>query len=289
MVGCAPRGFWFAGRGPAFHGVGERPERGFLRLSQSTARIRGREGLWGHVLVALSACVLTVSIVGSIVYLSFRAYDRLANRHRVRAFVSALQNRTDDELDDVTRQLLEKPQLARYVLPEILKSIRNRSSERQQVAAIRISQAFLDKNRIRTALFELATDPRETVAGAAVESLAQIEPPERAADFLGKCLALAPSGTVVDEACLGLLRLGEVGRIEASQQLSALSTERRVWLVGFVTELGGEHREPWLRMLMDDGDERVRTAAAEALTVVVSGDSNDPIVQANNRPGPADK
>ena len=163
-----------------------------MRLGKST--IGGRDGLWGHVLVGLSACVLTVSIVGSIAYLSFRPYDRFAYRDRVRAFVSALQNRTHDELDEVTRQLLQKPKLARYVLPEVLKSIRNRSSERQQVAAIRVSVAFLDKNRIRTALFELATDPRENVAGAAVESLAQVQPPERAADFLGQCLCTCHVG-----------------------------------------------------------------------------------------------
>ncbi len=255
-----------------------------MRLGKST--IRGRDGLWGHVLVGLSACVLTVSIVGSIAYLSFRAYDRFAYRDRVRAFVSALQNRTNDELDEVTRQLLQKPKLARYVLPEVLKSIRNRSSERQHVAAIRVSQAFLTKNRIRTALFALTNDPRETVAGAAVESLAQVQPPERAADFLGRCLKAAPSATVVDEACLGLLRLGEVGQLEASKHLSTLSPDRRLWLVGFVIEHGGEHCGPWLRMLMTDGEERIRIAANEALAALAKVESttaraNDPVVPAD--------
>ncbi len=227
-------------------------------------RADGRAGLWGHILVAVSACVLTVSIVGSAVYLSFRAYGQYQYRDRVRAFVSSLQNRTPEELEAVVDELKAKRRLARYVMPQVLRVVTESESERQQVAAVIVSRAFLDKNRIRKALFRLRNDPRESVAGMAVAVLSHAEPAERAAEMLGRCLE-TPSGTVVDEACAGLLRLGEVGRRVMEQHQSQLSVERRVWLVGFVRECGAADRAAWLEMLKSDEDERVRAAAAEAL------------------------
>lgn len=221
--------------------------------------------------MAVCACILTVSIVGSIMWLSWRAYERHEYRGRVRSFVSSLENRTDQELDDVTQKLRVKKKLARYVLPQLLETVRGGMSERQRIAAIRVCSAFLDKNRIRTVLVALATDAgqTETVAGNAVMVLSEVEPPERAAELLGRCLSPPPGqralSTVVDEACAGLLRLGEPGRREAERRVPALSEVRRLWLVGFVGRHGAENRESWLEMLNNDESERVRAAAAEAL------------------------
>lgn len=221
----------------------------------------GRESAWGHVLVAVSACVLTVSIVGSVVYLSFRAYERYQYRERVRVFVSALGNRSDAELDEIADQLKSKKKLAKYVLPELLDVVRESGSERRQVAAIRVSRGLINKNRVRDALFSLRNDPRESVAASAVGGLAAIRPPEKAAELLGQCLAVV-SGSVVDEACAGLVRQGEAGRVEYVRRAGMLSVDRRVWLVGYVRVHGGDDIEAWMTLFREDAEAKVREAAA---------------------------
>lgn len=214
------------------------------------------------------ACVLTVSILGSAVYLGWRLYDRYQWRRQARTFVSSLENRTAGELTERAAQLRARPKVARYVLPEILRGLGTAASEQQLCATIQISRAFVDDKRIRRALVRLARDNREVVAAAAVEALAEIRPPDQAAAILGGCLTdqgdhpLAPAA--VDRICAGLLEAGEAGRQELSDKRSLLAPERRVWLVGFVADGATPDRPAWLDVMAADPDERVQAAVAAA-------------------------
>src|SRR5438874_13652438 len=84
-----------------------------------------RGGPWRHLLVSASACVLTVSIVGSGVFLANRLYVRYQTRGLIRDFLSSLENRTPDELDQSIAKLQERPRLVAQMLPEIVGSLRN--------------------------------------------------------------------------------------------------------------------------------------------------------------------
>lgn len=222
-------------------------------------------GLWSHVLVSLSACVLTVAIVGSGVFLVWRSYEQRQLKIRVQKIVSSLQNRTPEELDAHAALLRARPRLARFVLPEIIKSIRTAASEEQQCAAIRVARAFLDDERIEKTLFALRVDYRERVAATAVEVLSALQPPQRAVRVMGQCLVDATADAAVDEACAALYRLGPAGREEMARRLEALSVGRRVWLVGFVASITAPEQRAWLEMLESDDSARVRNAAAAAL------------------------
>lgn len=225
-------------------------------------------GFWGRALVAVSACVLTVSIVGSAAFLWFRIQERRELRTRVQGFIASLENRTDAELADRAAQLREKPKVAEYVLPEIRRALRASRSEDQLCAVIRLCEAFVDRREIETALFELRGDRREVVAGAAVDALSKVQPAERAAELLGQCLAGAASGETVpagaDSACAGLFRLGAAGRAEIEKRLESMTVDRRRWLVKYVNEVGGPYRESWLALLGEDADASVREAVARA-------------------------
>ncbi len=228
-------------------------------------------GFWGRVLVAVSACVLTVSIVGSAAFLWFRIQERRELRTRVQGFISSLENRTDAELADRAAQLREKPKVAEYVLPEIRRALRASRSEDQLCAVIRLCEAFVDRREIESALFELRGDRREVVAGAAVDALAKVQPAERAADLLGQCVAGAASGETVpagvDSACAGLFRLGAAGRAEIEKRLESMTVDRRRWLVKYVNEVGGPYRESWLELLGQDADAGVREAVTRAMAM----------------------
>lgn len=226
-------------------------------------------GVWSHVFVSLSACILTVAIVGSTVFLIWRIYEHRQLKSRVQKIVSSFQNRTPEELRAHAALLRAKPRLARHVLPEIINSIRNPTSEEQQCAAIQVASAFLDDKRIEKTLFRLRKDYRERVAAAAVVVLADLKPPHRAAGVMGRCLVDARAPAVVDEACAALYRLGEPGRAEMQQRLSGLSVGRRVWLVRFVSAIPDPQRQAWLRMLQSDPEERVRIEATAALDRIV--------------------
>ncbi|MBN2561454.1 MAG: hypothetical protein JXQ75_11050 [Phycisphaerae bacterium] len=247
------------------------------REDRSVASLSTRHGsLWGHVLVAACACVLTVAIIGSAAFLTYRVYSRYRMQAQVRSVVASLQNRTPDELAEKAAQIRAHPKVARLVLPEVLKSLRHSRSEKQQCSVIQILKVFLDDRHVEQALFHLRRDSREDIAAAAVEALGNLEPAERAADVVGRCLDDVKTHAVVDaavdEACAALVKLGEAGRREMEKRLAVLSVDRRVWLVGYVCEAGGTERDEWLKMLRSDGDERVRTAAAAALRSVASGD-----------------
>lgn len=230
---------------------------------------------WGDVVVAACACVLTVAVVGSGVYLAWRIYDRRQITTQLRAFIASLQNRTAEELQEQAAQLKAKPKLARYVLPELRKALRTAGSEQQVCAAIQIAREFADDAKVRLALFRLRHDPRESVAGSAVEALSRASPPEEAARLLGECLK--PGGetpihaTVVDEVCGGLVGLGEAGRREMERQLADLTVERKVWLVRYIVATDPPDRGTWLKMLESDQDEAVRSAAKLAASQATKG------------------
>jgi len=245
----------------------------------------GPSDLWGHVLVSLCACVLTVSIVGSAVFLVWRVHDRRQLKARVKTFVSSLEDRTPEELAARANRLKAHPKVARFVLPELSKSIAGARSEQQQWSAIEVSRAFLANKKVRKTLLGLRGDLRERIAAAAVRALGETEPPERAAELMGQCLADARTGAAIDEACVALYRLGEVGRKEMSKRLSDLPVGRRIWLVGYVDWKGGPGRRDWMKMLAADEDSAVRGAATEALERLAIGPSV-PSERSVESPGP---
>jgi hypothetical protein len=225
-----------------------------------------RRGGWvGAALVASTACVLTVTILGSIGILGWRFYDRRQLQERVRTFVSSLQNRTPEELAERAESLKERPKVARYVLPEIQRAIVAAPSEQQQWSAIRIAEAFIEHTPIQDSLFELRASPLERIAAEATRVLSHIEPESRAVEKLGHCLNDAQCGAVRDEACAGLIRHGDAGLAEMKSRLDTLKVGRRLWLVRYVNEQGGSARSSWLQMLAGDNDKTVRDSAIAAM------------------------
>lgn len=237
-----------------------------------------KEGSWiGPLLVAVTACVLTVTILGSIGILGWRFNEKRQLQNRVRSFVSSLQNRNADELAERAESLKERPKVARYVLPEIQRAIATAPSEQQKWSAIRVAEAFIEHPPIQESLFELRSSPLERIAAEATRVLSHIEPTERAAEKLGQCLADANCGAARDEACAGLIRLGDAGLAEMKSRLNSMSVGRRQWLVRYVNEQGGPQRTPWLQMLAGDDDNTVRGAANAALAQVTPlANSNQP-------------
>jgi len=227
----------------------------------------GGKSVAGDVLVAASACILTISIAGSAVYLGYRAYDKRVQQARVDVFVNSLEHRSVAELATDAEQLRGKPKLAKYVLPRILSSIRTENDERRQIASIRIAWAFLDNLKVRRTLLDMRRSSRESVAAAAVDALAHISPPAEAAEWLGRCLDVS-TGAVIDAVCAGLVSLGDVGRSEMRSRMAQLSVDRRIWLAGYVTAQPIDDRDKWLDLLAQDAEPRVREAVEAARTAV---------------------
>ncbi len=227
-----------------------------------------RGGPWGHVLVAASACALTVSIVGSAVFLAHRAYTRYELQGKIRGFLLSIENRSTQELEERITQLEDRPKLVEQILPELAETLRRPRSEEQLCAAIRICKPFIKHKRIVEALMKARMDGRESVAAAAVTALAGLEPPERAAEVLGQCLDDSAGGLMgpaaLDRACAGLFGLGREGLEVARKFVGKLSVDRRVWIVRYVNTVGGPHRAAWLELMAADADERVKLAVAEA-------------------------
>ena len=223
---------------------------------------------WGDILVAGAACLLTVAILGSGAYLAWKMWERHEVNTSVRAFVSSLQNRSPAELDERAAQLRTLPKVARYVVPEIRRTLRQANSEQQMCAAIQIARAFVNDNSIKKSLFRLRKDEREGVAAAAVEALSRLNSPEEAAGMLGECTVgddrTPVSPAVLDEACAGLIRLGAVGRAEMQKRLTTFSVDRRVWLARYLKESDVSDRREWLELLSADADASVRSAAEDA-------------------------
>src|SRR5262245_29896693 len=120
-------------------------DRNVPKFAEQQTGLRG--GPWGHLLVSASACVLTVSIVGSGVFLANRLYVRYQTRGLIRDFLSSLENRTPEELDQSIAKLQERPKLVAQMLPEIVGALRNARSEEQLCAVIRVCRPFLNHQR----------------------------------------------------------------------------------------------------------------------------------------------
>ena len=225
-----------------------------------------KAGFFGPLLVAMTACILTITILGSIGILGWRFYERHQLEERVRTFISSLQNRTPEELAERAEQLKDRPKVTKFVLPQIRAAIASSPSEQQQWSAIRVAEAFIHEPTIEKSLFRLRTSPRERISAEATRILSLVSPESRAAERLGKCLIDAKCGAVEDEACAGLIRLGEVGRLEMQKHLNALNVGRRHWLVRYVNEKGDANRDAWLQMLAKDEDKTVSAAATRAMT-----------------------
>lgn len=238
--------------------------------SSNPATTPRRDTFAGHVLVAVSACILTVSIVGSAVFLIWKSYDRHERRQKIRAFIVSLENRSPAELDQDAQGLLARPTLAQHFVPELLDGMAHPRSERHLNAMIRVSRAFLQHQRVQRALFDIRDDRRESVAAEAVSVLSEVQPPERAAGWLARCLD-AGAYAVVDEACAGLLRLGDPGNKELTARLPSLSPDRRVWLARYAAATGGDAARYWLELLRKDADPRVREAAEAQYNAVCVG------------------
>lgn len=234
-----------------------------------------RKGIGGDILVAVSACILTVSIAGSAVYLGYRAYDRRIQQERVDAFVNSLEHRTAAELEADAAQLHSKPKLAKYVLPRILASIRTENDERRQIASMRIAWAFLDNPKVRRTLHDMRASPRESVAAAAVEALAHITPPAEAAQALGDCLDVS-TGAVVDAVCAGLVSLNEHGREVMKLKLGSFTVDRRIWIAGYIASHVVDNRDKWLDLLGGDSDLRVKEAVEAARQAPQPGAASPP-------------
>lgn len=229
---------------------------------------RAETGPWGHILVSASACILTVSILGSAIFLANKIYRQYELRRVARAFVASLENRTPEELSERAALLKLRPKLAAHFLPEVDAALRESRSEKQLCAAIRMAEEFVDHRRIRSALAQLCGERRESVAAAAVRALARVQPPEEAAALLGQRVEESASGTVgpaaLDAAIAGLFQLGAPGHSEMKRRLPQVSRERRIWIAGYVNEHGGPYRAAWLAALKSDTDADVRAAAARA-------------------------
>lgn len=238
--------------------------------TQEASDVPARRESWaGHLLVAVSACVLTISIVGSAVFLVWKAYDRFERKDKVRLFIASLENRSDRDLELDIQGLKSRPALASYVIPELIDNMAHPRSERHMLAMVHACRAFLTHQRIQKALFALHSDSRETIAAEAVAVLGEVQPPDRAANWLGRCLDVQ-TYAVVDEVCAGLFRLREPGRAEMARNLDRLSVERRIWLVEYLRSNGGESTRQGLEMLRADQEPRVREAANQALATPVA-------------------
>lgn len=236
-----------------------------LRSSRSaTSAAPGSGSVWGHLFVSVCACLLTVSIAGSAIFLVWRVIDRSELRSKVEMFVASLENRTPAELAERASSLKAHPKVARYVLPEIARTIRLGKSEGRQRAAIEISKAFLSDDSIVKTLFDLRLDDRETIAAAAIEVLSELQPPARAVDMIGQCLTDSKTAGGVDAACAALYGLGEAGRAEMAKRIGRLSEGRRVWLVKYCAATPSAEQGAWLDMLQRDSAEPVRNAASAA-------------------------
>ncbi len=245
-----------------------------------------RGGVFGDILVAVCACVLTVAIVGSAVYLSWKLYDRYRWREQIRTVIASLENRTPAELEERASQLKAMPKLARYVLPEIRMTLHQADSEEQLCAAIQIARAFVDQKKIKKALFRLRLSDHEAIAGAAVEALSRVEPVEEAASIMGQCLGdqgeYVIAAAAEDEACAGLVRLGELGRREMERHIGDLSQARRLWVVGYIRAMAPFDSSAWLEMFRADEDDEVRAAAEVVLKTPMSHDGGGDMPVSSN-------
>ncbi len=214
--------------------------------------------------VAGLACVLTVGIAGSAAFLVLHWIEQSRWELRIQRFVEGLQFRTPAELAASVHQLKQRPALAERVLPVVLRRARHSSAPPPlRLAALRVARAFIGNDeRIARVFFRLRNLPEEYLAAEAVEGLAGLQPPAKAADMLGRCLQEeGVSAAVVDVVCERLISLGGDGRVAMSQHLVHLSADRVRWIVGLVNHRRPPDADEWLIMLAQEADRRNLTLA----------------------------
>lgn len=215
---------------------------------------------------ALLAFALTVSILGSLGYLAFRRLEESQEEARVRAFVEGLTFRSQAELHEGVEFLLERPALARRVLPVVVQRARRAElPATTRLAAVRVAREFVRREpRIARALFRLRESPDEYVASEAVLALGEVQPPEDAAELLGQCLTGNVSPSVVDAACDRLIRLGLPGRQALAARIDRLSAERRAWIMGLVSDRGLSDASAWVQLLLSAPESAAPPAGASS-------------------------
>lgn len=212
------------------------------------------------------AAMLTVAIVGSAVLL-WHLRTRHRNRYySINRFVNQLDLLGPAEIAERAAFLRDHPDDARQVVTSVLRRLRRERSGRARLACVRLVQAFApDDARVADRLFELRGVADETVAAEAVGALARVKPPQRAADYLGRCLGDPVTPAVVDVACESLLGLGAAGRDALADHFAGLSIDRRVWLVGLICDRRPTDMHEWLALMASDSSMAVQERAKAAL------------------------
>ncbi len=221
-------------------------------------------GLAGHLVAAALACALTVSIVGSIAYLGIDYYRKREERQRISDFVSALEHRSPQELSTIVDELKKRRGLASRVIPTVLRTAKRDGSHQRQVAAVEVSEAFIDEPGVEDAFFALRLSRDEVVAAKSVAALARLAPPERAVRRLVECLD-APAPIVADAACCGMVDLGDPGATALRSSLGKFDVERRIWVAGLLADRKPPGAASLLEGMLSDSDVRVRQAAARSV------------------------
>lgn len=234
-------------------------------LMQTARTPDARRELWSQVIVGALACALTVSIVGSVAFLAIRSYRSRAYDARIQQFVQSLENRSAAELVHTTQELTKRPGVAKQLLPTLLATAEGRGPERRRLAAVQLCGAMVGSDdRVEKSLFALRLDRSEVVAAQAVEALASLKPPERAAEKLGECFADA-TPSVLDVLCYQLLNLGNEGRAVLRAHQAGFDVDRRRWLAGLLAERKPEDASSLLSPFATDPDAGVRISTAYAL------------------------
>jgi len=220
----------------------------------------------GPVFVMLASTVLTITILGSAVYLGVRFYEKKRREREIQNFVQALPNRSPAELAEQARELQQRKGVQQYLLPEIRRTMLAGQTEQQRWSAIRISEAFLESKGVRKTLRRTARLPQERLAAEATRVLSRAKPPEAAAELMTTCLKDAICPAVVDEACAAFYDLGEVGLNSITQCADELSSGRKLWLVRYVAEQERtDNQQQWLAWLSKASDEAVQEAARASI------------------------
>lgn len=74
--------------------------------------------------VMLASTVLTITILGSAVYLGVRFYEKKRREREIQNFVQALPNRSPAELAEQARELHQRKGVQQYLLPEIRRTMK---------------------------------------------------------------------------------------------------------------------------------------------------------------------
>lgn len=232
--------------------------------STSLAAAPQEPGFMRRLGVAALACGLTVCILGSAAFLVWHRARNRTEDMRIERFIDSLALRTASDIAERAALLRENPDEAHRVVKAVMRELRRNPTPRMRLACVRLAQAFAGHDaRVAERLFELRALPDETVAAEAIGALVALQPPQRAADYLARCLDDSPTSAVIDVVGDGLLRLGPVGRDALRPRLHRLSADRRIWLARLIAHRSPTDAATWLDLLGRDGDPQVQAAVRE--------------------------